>query len=91
VQLHANSIKDAISIARQGENRTLPVFVYICGTDKDVPASEIDILKASGAQVFRSNALMSFTAGLLVKQTEDYEKLKKITTNYLGEGLEWTR
>lgn len=91
VQLHANSIKDAISIARQEENRTVPVFVYICGTDKDVPASEIDILKASGAQVFRSNALMSFTAGLLVKQTEDYEQLKKITTNYLGEGLEWTR
>jgi FdrA protein len=90
VQLHANSIKDAISIARQEENRTLPVFVYICGTDKDVPASEIDILKASGAKVFRSNALMSFTAGLLVKQTEDYEQLKKITTNYLGEGLEWT-
>jgi len=91
VQLHANSIKDAISIARQEENRTLPVFVYICGTDKDVPASEIDILKASGAQVFRSNSLMSFTAGLLVKQTEDHEQLKKITTNYLGEGLEWTR
>jgi FdrA protein len=91
VQLHANSIKDAISIARQEENRTLPVFVYICGTDKDVPASEVDILKASGAQVFRSNALMSITAGLLVKQTEDYEQLKKITTNYLGEGLEWTR
>lgn len=91
VQLHADSIKQAISIARQEENRTLPVFVYICGTDKDVSASEIDILKASGAQVFRSNALMSFTAGLLVKQTEDYEHLKKITTNYLGEGLEWPR
>jgi FdrA protein len=91
VQLHANSIKDAISIARQEENRTLPVFVYICGTDKDVPASEIDILEASGAQVFRSNALMSFTAGLLVKQTEDYGQLKKITTDYLGEGLEWIR
>jgi FdrA protein len=91
VQLHANSIRDAISIARQEEDRMLPVFVYICGTDKDVPASEIDILKASGAQVFRSNALMSFAAGLLVKQTEDYEQLRKITTNYLGEGLEWTR
>jgi FdrA protein len=91
VQWHANSIRDAISIARQEENRMLPVFVYICGTDKDVPAAEIDILKASGAQVFRSNALMSFAAGLLVKQTEDYEQLRKITTNYLGEGLEWTR
>jgi FdrA protein len=91
VQLHADSIKEAISIAKEGENRTLPVFVYLCGTYKDVSASEIDILKASGAQVFRSNALMSFTAGLLVKQTEDYEQLKKITTIYLGEGLEWPR
>jgi succinyl-CoA synthetase alpha subunit len=91
VQLHANSIKEAISIAGRQENGTLSVFVYICGTDKDVPASEIDILKASGAQVFRSNALMSFTAGFLVKQIEDYEQLKKITTNYLGEGLEWPR
>jgi FdrA protein len=91
VQLHADSIKEAISIAKEGENRTLPVFVYLCGTYKDVSASEIDILKASGAQVFRSNALMSFAAGLLVKHTEDYEQLKKITTIYLGEGLEWPR
>jgi succinyl-CoA synthetase alpha subunit len=85
LQLHAKAIKEAISIARQ-ENRTLPVFAYICGTDVDVPDLELNIIKNSGAEIFRSNALMSFAAGLVVNQI-DYKQLKKISANYLGEGL----
>jgi FdrA protein len=85
IQLHAKAIKEAISIAVQ-ENRTLPVFVYICGTEKDAPDFELNVLKDSGAQIFRSNALMSLAAGLVVNQI-DYKQLKKISTSYLGEGL----
>jgi succinyl-CoA synthetase alpha subunit len=85
IRVHANAIKEAISIAEQ-ESRTLPVLAYICGTDKDVPDFELNILKDSGARIFRSNALMSLAAGLVVNQI-DYSQLKKISLTYLGEGL----
>jgi hypothetical protein len=61
-------------------------LAYICGTDKDVPDFELNILKDSGARIFRSNALMSLAAGLVVNQI-DYSQLKKISLTYLGEGL----
>lgn len=83
IQLHANAIKEVISLAAQDNNRTLPVLTYVCGTDKDVPDSELQLLKDSGAQIFRSNALMSVSAGLLVNKVNN-ERLNEITTNYLG-------
>jgi FdrA protein len=83
IQLHAKAIKDAIEIARK-DNRTLPILVYVCGTDKDFTDLDLQTLKNSGATVFRSNALMSVAAGLIVNKI-DSKKLDRIYEYFLGE------
>lgn len=78
---HAETTKKAIQIAKE-KGRKLSVFAYICGTEKDVSKNELQMLRDSGAQIFTSNALMSFAAALVVKNLDE-NLIKKIRGEFL--------
>jgi FdrA protein len=86
VEQHAKAIRQAINIAGK-ENRTLPIFVYVCGTDQDVSEAEIGELRKAGPQVFNSNSLMSFVAGLATAKLTPSARLR-IVSDYLGDELQ---
>ena len=81
IALHAETIKKAIQIAK-AKGRKLFVFTYICGTEKDVSENELRMLSDSGAKIFISNALMSFTSALVVKNLDE-NLMKKIRCEFL--------
>ena len=78
---HAETIKKAIENAKE-KGRKLSVFAYICGTEKDVSKNELKLLTDSGAKLFASNSLMSFTAALVVKNLDE-SLIKKIRAEFL--------
>jgi hypothetical protein len=86
VELYAEAIAKAIALAGK-KNRTLPIFCYVCGTEKDMSRSEIQALRDAGAQVFSSNALMSIAAGIVVKKNVPPTRLDSIMRKYLGVGI----
>jgi len=81
ISFHAETIKKAIEIAEEN-GRKLSVFAYICGTEKDVSENELKLLTDSGAKLFTSNALMSFTAALVVNKPDE-NLIKKIRSEFL--------
>ena len=85
IAFHAETIKKAIQTADE-KGRKLSVFVYVCGTEKDVSENELQMLKDSGAEIFTSNALMSFAAALVVKNLDE-NLIKKIRAEFLEGGL----
>jgi len=82
---HAETIKKAIQTADE-KGRKLSVFAYVCGTEKDVSENDLRMLKDSGAEIFTSNALMSFAAALVVKNLDE-NLIKKIRAEFLEGGL----
>jgi succinyl-CoA synthetase alpha subunit len=82
VEQYAAAIRSAINIAGK-KNRTLPIFLYVCGTEQDISDSELSVLREAGAHIFSSNALMSFAAGMALKKTPRL-KVQTIASDYLG-------
>jgi len=82
VESHSKAIREAIEIAGNA-NRTLHIFLYVCGTDSEVSAGDLDALRESGAQIFSSNALMAVTAGLVLRKPQK-QLLHRLVHDYLG-------
>lgn len=82
IELFSRAISEAIETAGKA-NRTLPIFLYVCGTEGEISPSDIDSLRDSGAQVFTSNALMALTAGLVLRKPHRH-LLRRLANDYLG-------
>lgn len=85
IELHANAIKGAIEAAGR-ENRTLPIFVYVCGTEQDISDADLDAIREAGAQISSSNALMSVTAGAIINKQKP-AAMRSILSDYLGDDM----
>lgn len=85
LELHSSAIREAIEIAGK-ENRTLPIFVYVCGTEQDISEADLDVMREAGAQTFSSNALMSITAGTVITRQKP-STMRNILSDYLGDGM----
>jgi len=85
IELHSKAIKEAIESAGK-ENRTLPIFVHVCGTEQDISEADLDVIREAGAQIFTSNALMSITAAAIIKKQKP-DAMRSILSDYLGDDI----